>query len=117
MEEVRLHKQRLTTRLLEGLQSVRGVSVYGPGDASRQVGVVSINIAGYEPGEVAAILDASYAIQVRPGLHCAPLMHRSLGTIDTGGAVRFSLGIFNTEAQIDEAIEAVGEIAASAVAP
>ncbi len=55
----------------------------------------------------------SYRIQVRPGLHCAPLVHESLGTHRSGGTVRFSLGPMTTAGQIDRAIEAVAQIAAS----
>jgi selenocysteine lyase/cysteine desulfurase len=77
------------------------------------VPLVSIVVDGYDPQEVALSLDAAYRIQVRPGLHCAPLMHRRLGTHETGGTVRFSLGPFTTADQIDTTIEAVSEIARS----
>jgi selenocysteine lyase/cysteine desulfurase len=59
------------------------------------------------------MLDTAYAIQVRSGFHCAPHMHQRLGTADSGGTVRFSVGQFNTEQQMDLAINAVAEIAAS----
>ncbi len=73
----------------------------------------SIAIDGYDPQEVALSLDAAYRIQVRPGLHCAPLMHETLGTQRDGGTVRFSLGPFTTPEDVDAAIEAVAEIAGS----
>jgi selenocysteine lyase/cysteine desulfurase len=76
--------------------------------------VVSISAAGYDPQEFAMLLDTAYSIQVRAGLHCAPKMHQALGTIDTGGTVRFSLGPFNTREEIETTIQAVGELAASA---
>ena len=70
-------------------------------------------LEGYDPQEVALSLDAAYRIQVRSGLHCAPAMHRSLGTLAMGGTVRFSLGPFTTETHIAATIRAVAEIASS----
>ncbi len=110
---LRQHDQLLTARLLTGLAEIPHVVVYGPRDAEKQVGVVSFNIGQHDPQEVAAMLDAAYRIQVRSGLHCAPLMHKSLGTLQGGGTVRFSLGPFNDAGQIDAAISAVREIAAA----
>lgn len=113
-EEIRHHELCLTERLLDGLRSVDGVTIYGPQNAEQRVGVVSIAIDGYDPQEVATMLDAAYSIQVRSGFHCAPLMHSSLGTRSRGGTVRFSAGAFNTIEQIDHAVQAISEIAASA---
>jgi cysteine desulfurase / selenocysteine lyase len=110
---VREHDLVLTTRMLAGFESTRGVTVFGPPNASDRAGLVSIRIEGYDPQEVAAALDAVHRIQVRPGLHCAPLMHAALGTIEAGGTVRFSFGQFNTEQDVDEAVAAVAELAAS----
>jgi selenocysteine lyase/cysteine desulfurase len=108
-------KRRLTAKLLEGLATIDQVTLYGPCDATQQVGVVSLNIADYDPREVASMLDTSYAIQVRPGIHCAPRMHAALGTTSRGGTVRFSLGLFTTDEDIERAIRAVQEIAASTI--
>ena len=110
---VREHDLVLTTRMLAGFESIRGVTVFGPPNASDRVGLVSIRIEGYDPQEVAAALDAVHRIQVRPGLHCAPMMHAALGTVEAGGTVRFSFGQFNTEQDVDEAVAAVAELAAS----
>jgi cysteine desulfurase family protein len=115
LDDIRRHEQQLTARLLDGFQSLKNVTIHGPRDALHQVGVVSIVIDGYDPQEVATTLDAAYSIQVRSGFHCAPLMHASQGTNQQGGTVRFSIGAFNTIEQIDHAIQAVGEIAASAM--
>lgn len=115
LDDIRQHEQQLTARLLDGFQSLKNVTIHGPRDALRQVGVVSIAIDGYDPQEVATTLDAAYSIQVRSGFHCAPLMHASQGTNHQGGTVRFSIGAFNTIEQIDHAIQAVGEIAVSAI--
>jgi selenocysteine lyase/cysteine desulfurase len=115
VDDIRRHEQRLTSRLLEGFRSLKNVAICGPQDAECRVGVVSIAIDGYDPQEVATTLDAAYSVQVRSGFHCAPLMHSSLGTRHQGGTVRFSIGAFTTLEQIDHAIQAVGEIAASAI--
>lgn len=113
---LREHHQQLTDRLIAGLIDIGGVRVFGPAEASERVGVVSIAIEGYDPQEVAATLDGAHRVQVRAGFHCAPLMHAALGTLDLGGAVRFSIGVFNTEADIDAAIAAVAEVAAESAA-
>jgi selenocysteine lyase/cysteine desulfurase len=84
-----------------------GVKIHGTRDLPRRVGVVSISVAGYDPQELAVMLDSACGIQVRAGLHCAALMHRSLGTIDRGGTVRFSFGPFTTTEDIDAAADAV----------
>ena len=79
IDSLREHERSLASRLLDGLSDVAGVTVHGPADADQRVGVVSISISGYQPQEVAAILDVSCGIQVRAGLHCAPRMHQTLG--------------------------------------
>lgn len=110
--ELRLHEQRLTARLLDGLRTIGAVQIYGPRNAEQQVGVVSIRAKGYDPQELATILDAEFAIQVRSGLHCAPRMHRRLGTLELGGTVRLSVGSFTEEPQVDAAVEGLAELLA-----
>ncbi|MCA9120917.1 MAG: aminotransferase class V-fold PLP-dependent enzyme [Planctomycetaceae bacterium] len=114
-DDARKYEQTLVAKLVDGFDAIERVAVHGPCDAARQVGVVSITVDGYDPQEIASLLDTAYSVQVRSGFHCAPLMHNSLGTKQHGGTVRFSVGPFNTFEQIDHAIEAVGEIAASAI--
>jgi cysteine desulfurase / selenocysteine lyase len=113
VENIEREGRRLTERLLAGFRDLAGLRVMGPQSCERRVPLVSIVMAGYDPQEIALSLDAAFRIQVRPGLHCAPVMHESLGTLESGGTVRFSLGAFTTEADVDAAIEAVAEIAAS----
>jgi cysteine desulfurase / selenocysteine lyase len=74
------------------------------------VAITICNVEGMNPTDVGTILDGDYNIAVRTGLHCAPLVHEDLGTAATG-AVRFSLGAFNTEDDIDLATQAIAEIA------
>lgn len=111
---LRAHALQLTQRMREGLSTIAGVRVYGPSDPARQVGVVSLTLEGFEPQELAAILDSSYRIQVRAGIHCAPRMHATLGTLASGGTVRFSFGPFTTAEDIDTVIAALEAIAAEA---
>jgi cysteine desulfurase / selenocysteine lyase len=110
---IRDHEQQLAERLRNGLCQIAGVRVFSANTVGSSAAVVSIAVEGYDPQEVAAVLDANFGIQVRAGLHCAPRMHRALGTIDRGGTVRFSIGAFNTPADIDAAIAAITDIAAS----
>lgn len=113
LEDIRRHDQQLTARLMDRLVQIPGVTVYGPTELARRVGVVSILVAGYDPQELAVILDTACGVQVRAGLHCAALMHRSLGTAARGGTIRFSLGPFTTAADIDTAADAVQQACAS----
>ena len=112
LDQVRHHAMELTRRLRGGLSRIPGAVVYGPRDPERQVGVVSVTLDGYAPQELAAILDSHYRIQVRAGIHCAPRMHQALGTLESGGTVRFSFGPFNTLEEMDAVIAAVEEIGA-----
>jgi cysteine desulfurase / selenocysteine lyase len=109
-----LHQQemKLWDRLRKGLQEIDGVITYCADSMENHNAVLSFNIRDWEAGDVGAILDADYGIACRTGLQCAPLVHQLLGTDKIFGTVRFSLGPFNTEMHIDNAIEAVREIAA-----
>ena len=100
----------LTGRLLAGLSTIPGVRVLGPKAAAARVGIVSVTVAGHDPSELAMLLDMLYGVQTRPGLHCSPLVHRALGTIEQGGTLRFSIGCFNTADDIDQAIRGLREI-------
>jgi cysteine desulfurase / selenocysteine lyase len=103
-----------TARLLAGLSEIDAVRLHGRVGTTNRLGVVSLTIEGYDPQEIATVLDTSFRIQVRPGLHCAPHMHRALGTLQRGGTVRLSLGHFTTGEQIDAALSAIRELVASA---
>jgi cysteine desulfurase / selenocysteine lyase len=110
VESVARHERDLAARFVAGAEQIPGVVIYGCRDAARRCGIVSFNVAGATPSEVAWMLDDSFSILSRPGLHCAPAAHRTLGTFP-GGTVRFSFGWFNTAAEIDESLRALGEIA------
>ena len=108
---VQEHEAALTRRFYEGVKDIDGVTVYGDFFAPERAAIVSLNLRGEDSGSVADALAEHYDIAVRPGAHCAPRMHRALGTEQTG-AVRFSFSWYNTEAEIDAAIQAVKELAA-----
>ncbi|NIL96513.1 MAG: aminotransferase class V-fold PLP-dependent enzyme [Planctomycetales bacterium] len=110
VEAIRQHELSLVERLSVGLGAIEQVTVYGPADVSQRVGLVSITANGHDSQQLAAALDSGYRIQVRAGLHCAPRMHQRLGTMQTGGTVRFSVGPFNDLNQIDMVITAVQQI-------
>lgn len=103
--------QRLTGILLERLSQIDKVTVYGPGDAKGQTGVISITIDGMDPSEVGLELDSRYDIATRVGLHCSPAAHRTLGTFPHG-TVRISIGPFNSEDDVDILCGSIEEIAA-----
>ena len=101
----------LLTRLRNGLAATERVTLYrAAGDLADRVAALACNVDGIHPQDVGAILDGDFDIAVRVGVHCAPLVHRDLGTIDRG-AVRFSLGAFTTGADVDAAVEAMRAIA------
>lgn len=111
IDGTRQREQQLTRYTLQRLAEIEEIRIYGPKDPFRQVGVVSFNVADVAPEEVAYVLDEVYGIMVRAGLHCAPLAHRTIGTIERG-AVRIGLGYFNTEEEVNELMEALHAIVA-----
>src|SRR5712692_1514249 len=110
IEAVKRHEQKLVTQFLDGASEIPGITLYGPRDAALHSGVVSFNVAGAMPSEIALILDESFEIMGRSGLHCAPAAHRTLGTFPAG-TLRFSFGWFNTSAEVHVALEALREVA------
>lgn len=107
------NEQQLCLRLLQGLSEIPVLTLYGPKNTDLRLGVVSFNLAAFEPQELAALLDSAYHIQVRAGIHCAPRMHATLGT-SPRGTVRMSISPHSTtEEEIDTAIAAMREVAAS----
>lgn len=109
-ETIYQHEQKLMRRFLKGVRQIPGVRLYGDYDAGCHAAIVSLNIGNYDSASVADWLWEDYEICVRAGAHCAPLMHRALGT-EEQGTVRFSFSHFNTEEEIDLAVNAVGELA------
>lgn len=113
LADIRQHSIDLIDRLTLGLKNVPGVKVYGPRTSVDRVGVVSITFSDQVAPSFAKRLEEEFRVQVRGGFQCAALMHRSLGTFEQQGTVRFSVGPFNTVEDIDAAIEATRTIAGS----
>lgn len=110
IDRIRQREQDLMMRFYEQVKKISGVTVYGDFSQKDRSPVVTLNIMGMGSSELSMILGEDYGISTRSGGHCAPLMHRALGTEKTG-AVRFSFSCFNTEEEVDEAARAVKEIA------
>lgn len=110
---MRQHVGELEERFLTGVREIPGVQVLGGGSGQR-CGIVAVNIGEADSGLVADALSQRWGICVRPGAHCAPLMHRALGT-EHQGVVRFSFGAMNTQEEADAAVSALCELASELV--
>jgi cysteine desulfurase/selenocysteine lyase len=111
MEKIRQHEAALSERLWRRLEGIDGYEVFGHRDHSRRVGTLSLRSKVLAAAEIGGILDQAFDIAIRPGLHCAPYIHRALGTFPEG-TIRVSPGPFNTEQDIDAFARALQEIAA-----
>ncbi len=109
-ETIHAKEIQLMRRFLSGIEHIKGIRLYGDYRSDDRAPIVSLNIGNMDSSEVSDILDQVYHICTRPGAHCAPLMHSALGT-EIQGTVRFSFSLFNTEEEIDRAVEALCEIA------
>ena len=107
-----IHKKEiaLMRRFLAGISDIPSVRLYGDFETDHRAAVVSLNLGDYDSSEVSDELSYTYGISTRPGAHCAPLMHQSMGTVNQG-MVRFSFSWFNTEEEVDTAIRALHELA------
>ena len=110
IDNIRKTEQNLMIRFYNGIKDIPNVRIYGDFTTVYRAAVVSINIEGYDSSEVSDELSYSYGIVTRSGAHCAPLMHKALGTEKTG-AVRFSFSHNNTIEEIDTAVNALKELA------
>ncbi len=111
VEAIAAHEAALARRFYEGVRGFAGVTVYGDQDQRGRSAIVSLNIGDVDSAQISDALMQGWGIATRPGAHCAPLMHRALGT-ERQGVVRFSFGYFNTVGEVDEAIAAVRDLAA-----
>ena len=110
IDKIRKHEDRLGKMLEEGLMKINGLRIIGPGSDDPRLPVYSVNIRGMDNAKLARDLSDIYRIETRPGLHCAPLAHRTLGTFPEG-ALRISPGYFNTADDINLAVSALRELA------
>ena len=109
VEAIHKKEMKLAKRFFDGIKDLPEVTVYGDWQNSERTAIVSVNLGTEESGQVSDWLWEDYGIAVRAGAHCAPLMHKALGT-EKQGAVRFSFSYFNTEEEVDAAIQALKEI-------
>lgn len=106
LEPLRQREQALARRFYQGVRDVSGVKIYGDWSNQGRAAIVALNLEGEDAGAVSDALYEDFGICTRPGAHCAPLMHRALGT-EEQGIVRFSFSHFNTESEVDTAVQAV----------
>lgn len=110
-EAIHAREMALWRRLRDGLRDISGITLHYGEDSvcAERTAVLACTVDSMEAEDVGAVLDADFGICVRTGLQCSPLVHQDMGTYETG-AVRFSIGPFNTEADIDAAVDAMREI-------
>lgn len=106
IETIRKTELELMWRFYEGICNLEGVTIYGDFSQQERCPIVAFNIGDYDSAQVSDILYVDYGICTRFGGHCAPLMHRALGT-EEQGAVRVSFSHYNTREEVDEAIKAI----------
>lgn len=110
METIRNKELDYMWKFYYGVKDIPNVKVYGDFETKKRCPIVTLNIGNYDSSEVSDELLMTYNISTRPGAHCAPLMHKALGTVEQG-AVRFSFSHYNTEEEIMIAIQAIKELA------
>jgi cysteine desulfurase/selenocysteine lyase len=104
-------EMKLAAQFVDGVRDVPGVRLYCCDSLNNHLPTISMNIDGLEAADAGTMLDVDHDIATRTGLHCAPLVHEQLGTGAIHGAVRFSIGAFNTAGHIEAAVEAVRTVA------
>jgi cysteine desulfurase family protein len=110
VEGVREKEEALTRRFLNHLQEFGGdVTVYGPPASQKRIPLISFNLRNITPSDAALYFEEQWGVMCRPGLHCAPAAHRTIGTFPQG-TVRFSFGFFNTEEHADLAAKALRQL-------
>ena len=110
VEAIAAHERSLAERFLAGAREIPGIKLYGAFDQPTRSAIVSLNVGDIDSAEISDALMQGWGIATRPGAHCAPLMHRALGT-ERQGVVRFSFGYFNTDEDVDTAIDALCDLA------
>lgn len=110
IENVFNHKKQLTRYLINKLEAFKSIKMYIPSDKEKHIAVLSFTHKDYRPEELADILDEDFDIAVRCGYHCAPYVHKLIGTQEKNGTIRVSLGFFNKVSDIDALISALNEL-------
>lgn len=110
VEAIASSERALADRFLAGVREIPEIKLYGAFDQPTRSAIVSLNVGDIDSAEISDALMQGWGIATRPGAHCAPLMHRALGT-ERQGVVRFSFGYFNTDEEVDTAIDALRDLA------
>jgi len=108
LKEIRETELFLTKRFIEKVNLMENVKIAGINGMENRTAVVSLDFQGFDNSEIAFALSNDFNIMTRCGLHCAPSAHMTLNTFPQG-TVRFSFGHFNTESQIDYAIDSINK--------
>ena len=110
LDVIRAKERDLMMTFYGAVREIPGITVYGDFSDPNRCAIVSLNIWDYDSGEVSDVLSEQYGIATRPGAHCAPLLHKALGTVEQG-AVRFSFSHYNTKEEIKITVAALRELA------
>ncbi len=111
------HDQLLSRTFIDAIAGIEGVRFFGPQTVRHRTAVFSTQLAGMEPAQLATRLENEFGVLTRPGLHCAPLAHKHLGTVECNGTTRFSFGPFLTVADVQYAAQSLAAIAAETHKP
>ncbi|MDE2075394.1 MAG: aminotransferase class V-fold PLP-dependent enzyme [Alphaproteobacteria bacterium] len=111
IETIHAREMALARRFVDGVREIPGVQLYCCDNLENHLSTISLNVGELDAGDAGLRLDVKHDIATRTGLQCAPLVHKRIGTAARRGTVRFSIGAFNTDAEIDTAIAAVSEVA------
>ena len=106
LDKIYKHEMDLHNKLVDGLKKIDKLTVYRKDKSENHIPVVSTKFSHILPSDVGTILDVEYSIATRTGLQCAPLVHEGIGTTPKG-TVRFSIGYFNTDEEVDLVLNAV----------
>lgn len=111
IDNIQKREEELMFRFYNGIKDIKDIKIFGNFE-NKRAAIVTFNVGDIDSAAFSDELSFAYDISTRAGAHCAPLMHKSMNTVEQG-AVRFSFSHYNTEEEIDTAIKAVKEIAAS----
>jgi cysteine desulfurase family protein len=109
VEQIRQNESTLLEKLIMGLKKIPQVKLYGPERQEDRMATLSFNFTHLSPSDGASHLEKEFGILCRPGLHCAPAAHHTIGTFPEG-TIRFGLSAFNTEEEVKTAIQAIFQI-------
>lgn len=115
IEKIAEHDLALVRMFLDGISDVEGLTLIGPPTVRNRLGVFSVRVDGFDPHELAAVLESEFGILTRPGIHCAPLAHETFGTTQFGGTTRFSFSPMLSVQDVKFATDALAQIASQAV--